>query len=99
MLVAVAEDDRLATNAVQHPLVVLTGLGCEALDIRARRAVDVEHALKLELRLERVQPALVGTQTGVAPGKCLDDLGPIDWRLPEPALAVAPDPRRIRQAA
>ena len=63
--VAVAEDDRLVADAVQHPLVVVAGLGRKALDVRQRRAVDVEDAVQLGLRLERVEPALVRAEAGV----------------------------------
>src|SRR6266849_5244332 len=99
LLVAVAEDDDLVADAVQHPLVVLAGLGREALDVRKRRAVDIEDTVLLELRLQRVEPALVSPQAGVALRERLHHFGPIRRRLTQPALSVAANPGRVRQFA
>jgi hypothetical protein len=61
--------------------------------------VDVENVVPLELRLERVQPALVRAEAGVPLRKSLQDFGPVRRRLAEPALAVAADPGRVRKLA
>ena len=44
---AVTEDDGAVADAVQHPLVVVTGLRREALDVGERRAVDIENAVQV----------------------------------------------------
>ena len=98
LLVAVAEDDRPVANAVQHPLVVIAGLGREALDIRQRRAVHVKNTVQLDLGLEGVEPAFVRAEAGVLPGEHRHHVRPVERRFTQPTLAVAADPRRVRQS-
>ncbi len=50
--VRVTEDDRLLANTVEHPLVVVARLGGKAVYVRQRRAVHVENAVQLVLRLQ-----------------------------------------------
>ena len=51
-----AEDDQPVTHAVEHPLLARLRLGREALYVRLRRAMDVEHAVELGLRRQAVEP-------------------------------------------
>src|SRR5205085_10091954 len=94
---AVAEHDSRIGYAVQHALVLVARPGGEALDVREWRAVDVEHPVKLDLRLQRVQPALVRAEPGVRLSELFRDLRTVERRLAQPALTVAADPRRLRQ--
>ena len=96
--VTVAEDDGRVRDAGQHPFVIRSGLGREALDVGERRPVDVQHAAELLLRLEGVQPALVSAQPGVGLQR-LHHIGSVERRLAQPAFAVATNPGRVRQPA
>ena len=67
------EHDRLLPDARKHALVVVARLRGEALDVRQRRPVHVEDALQLHLRLQRVEPPLLGAVAGLTPLERLDD--------------------------
>ena len=91
---AVPEDDRAITNTRQHALLARLRRRREALDVRERRPVHVQHAVELDLRLQRVQPALVGADARRDLGEGRDHFGTIERRLTEPALPVSADPGR-----
>src|SRR2546421_7936438 len=95
----VAEDDRPAVYARQHPLLAGLRLDREALDVRQRRAMDVEDSVELDLGLQRIEPALVGAHSGVAPRDVRHHLGAVGRWLAQPALPVAPNPRRPLESA
>jgi hypothetical protein len=44
---AVTEDDGAVADTVQHPLVVVSGLRWEALDVGERLAVDIKNAVQV----------------------------------------------------
>src|SRR5262249_58348699 len=79
---AVAEDNGLVADAVQHALVVVPRLCRKAVDVRERRAVDVENSVQLGLRLERAEPALLAAEASVARCDAPGAIGPVARRLP-----------------
>ena len=98
LLVTVPEDHGPLADPGQHALVVVAGLGREALDVRQRRAVHVEDPVQLGLRRKRVEP-LDDLLRKRAPEDVVGrhHLGTVERRLTQPALAVPADPGRLRQ--
>src|SRR4029453_18636452 len=93
------EDDGPVAHAREHALVVITRLDREALAAGERRAVHIEDSVHLDLRLQRVQPPLLSAHAWVCFFELLGDVRSIRRWLPEPALAVAADPGRVREFA
>ena len=96
LLVAVPEDDGAVAHAGEHLRLVLLRLRREALDVRERRAVNVEHAVELGLRRQRVQHRdLLLRQAAEEELVGRHHLRTVVRRLTEPALTVPADPRRV----
>src|SRR5919198_1357666 len=94
---AVPENDGRVTDTVQHPLIVLARLRRKAVDVRERRPVTVEDPVELDLRLQRVEPSLVGAVPRLPLAERRDDLRPVERRFTRPPLAVAADQSRVRK--
>src|SRR5439155_26645020 len=96
LLMAVAEYDGALTHAREHVLLALLRLRREALDVRERRAVDVEHAVQLGLRRQAVEHRdLLLRQAAEEELVGRHHLRTVVRRLTEPALTVPADPRRV----